>query len=284
MFRSPLTLFNAATEAGTDCAIHYLWLNKEADVPGRPFPCSLPLKLLDRAYSNAAKYPKAKVNIWLDFRFLDETSFSHLREYQAAKGRKNVQIKDLTDIPAYHEKKLFRPGTKTHIWSRVDFARIIVLDDALANQPEKYAIYADLDVKDVRLYEAKQRMDKLDFAVAKTGAATHILGDVFIGGMGWDFLSMHTEIENGYIAFKKNDAGKALLQELLSLTRGAAKLDCNGYSAFLSWVDKQITRLGMQKNETGFAIPNVMCTMGYSLSDKKRYKTLNRPNLGDRGF
>ena len=268
MLKKVLTLaFNSASrDKGKNCLINYVWINKEMDSGDRKAMCSVSFKHIDCAYKNARKYPDARVKIWIDYRFLDERSKECLQNHHDMFAPKNVEFCDLNDIESYRENETFKPGTTKDIWGRVDLARLIVLDHVLKNEPEPHVFYADFDVPDMKIEDARRLMDTHGLALGTTGAEHGPLGRIL--------LSDHDLLENGYFAFKKSENGAGFLKDLLAKTFERYGQDPNGYYAFRNlareWAEKHA--IGDKKN---LAVRSVLYAMGYKIPDNRRYRRLN---------
>jgi hypothetical protein len=259
------SLFNglAAPYRGDDCLVNYVWINMEPDRADRKAKCSVSLKHLDRAYMNARYYPDARFKIWVDFRFLDERSRTCLREHAQRFAPANAALCDLNDIAPYHNDKLFAPdgAALKSVWPRVDYARLIVLEHVLKTEPQRYALYADFDVTDVRLRAAVEKMEQYGTALATTGASR------FFGGRLNIFEGM---LENGYYAFRKGSEAEKLLKSLRRKTGRAAGVGQNGFGPFTELVGEWAKT---HKTPTSkMTIPRVLYDMGYEIPDKRCYK------------
>lgn len=196
--------------------MNYVWVNErpvkgEADSP----LCGVPLSHLDMAYKNAASYPQAQFNIWIDFARLDDMSrfFVHSHGYLAK--RENVTIRDLNDIPRYQTLNE-TPDHALPIWMQVDLARLLVLSHQLDESGARNIFYADFDVDDVAL-DCPHAARKL-----------HLYGMCF----GRTFSSKR--LENGYIAFQRGRGSEFLNEEMIPQTMLAAGYGYNGYDALRS--------------------------------------------------
>lgn len=244
------------TRNGEKYIVNYVWINSRPDQPGRAEECSVSLKHLDRAYENARSYPSAQFNVWVDYNFLDERSRKRLEAHNNQCAPPNVELRDLNDIPAYREAKIFKPGVARNIWMRVDLARVIVLDHVLESGEARYALYADFDTPDVRLNEARLRMDKYGVALGTTGANKENEGGA---------------VENGYFGFQRKKDGPKFVRGLLASTFRAAACDkMNGYSAF-----RQLSGEWASARKTGWqemTVHKVLYSMGYTIPDVDCYR------------
>lgn len=256
----------AALDSGKDCLVNYVWINRDRDSSERKPSCSVSFKHLDCAYENARNYADARVKIWIDYRFLDERSRASLQTHYERFAPDNVELCDLNDIPDYTNDDMFKPGTTTGLWLRVDLARLLVLDHALKQEPENHVIYADFDVPDVKVNTAKKVMKKHGLALGSTGASKWPLGRVFKGA-----FSM---LENGYFAFKKDPKGQQFLKNLLLTSFDRAREGCgDGFGAFNRVVEEWCDLHKVKGKEV--AVPGVLYSMGYKIPDKRCYKTWN---------
>ncbi|MBN8520441.1 MAG: hypothetical protein J0L77_00900 [Alphaproteobacteria bacterium] len=201
--------------------VNYLWINKNrpADEPA-PL-CSVPLESVHRALENANRYPNASFSLWLDPKTLDDSSRFFVASYIYAHSQhRNVNIQNLRDIPAYAGNPIFRPEKNHDIWARCDLARYLVLQHILNVMKPDYAIYSDLDMKDVCIEEACRIMDVHGLAIA---AYRHIeYGLVFKG------------LENSYLAISRHvTQGIDTLNSLIEYGQRDAREGDNGYNSFI---------------------------------------------------
>jgi len=253
--------FSKAQESGKDCLVNYVWINEFKDNDKRVPECSIPLSYIDRAYKNARRYPHAQFKIWVDYRYLDKRSVNCLSEHYKRYAPGNVILCDLSTIPAYHENSLFHPEKPRSVWARADLARVIVMHHAVQNEPQPFSIYADFDVEDVRLYEAKQKMEQYGMAL---GTAREF---------NW-FFSSYEILENSYFAFPKGNQAKANLGDMLSRTLESASKDGNGFQPLLhlarEWADEK------KRDLIGdLSLRGVSHCMGYEMPRNRRYTRLN---------
>lgn len=186
------------------CIVNYVWINNKpffaGDRPG-DLQCGIPLHYVDKTIENAKKYPDAKFQIWIDANFLKESATEFLlQSHLLFSDCTNIKIRDLNDLALYKDNAFFSPDENAPIWHRVDMARLIVTDDTIKKNKDTIAVYADFDVKDVRINSPKfrQAADQYGFV---------------LGGTGED------DIENGYFAFRDmGKGGHPLLSQILCTT------------------------------------------------------------------
>lgn len=247
--------------------MNYVWINKETSILKRPATCSVSLKHIDEAHKNAYRYPDAAIDIWVDYDLLDNHSEQVLHQHHEKYAPSNVRLCDLSDIPQYKKyADIFREhsciGGRMHykkmypIWSRVDIARLIVLKHSLKNTPETNCFYADFDVPDLKIKEATDILSTHSIALGSTITLENLV-----------FKNKH-QIENGYIAFKKDRDGRKALHRLLAMT--LAHGGVNGYAAFLSFVDRLKEENTFPIND--IIVKRVLFQQGYTIPDKKNYK------------
>lgn len=202
-------------------SLNYVWINKEkAKTKDGYVLCAVPLNYLDTAIDNARRYPNAKVNVWIDDRMLDASSKFFTDAYHYLAGPSNLHLRSLHDIPAYASDDFFQAERDTPIWSRVDYARILVAAHEMKTTDAKYVFYSDFDVRDARIQEEEitQILDRHGLVVGGT---------------------RELAIENGYFGFGRK-AEKLLCEKLVPATRDNVHSDyvhC-GYGAYTAEIDK----------------------------------------------
>ncbi len=188
------------------CVVNYIWLCPKS--PYETFPhyaTRLPLHNFERVYSNASRYPQAKFNLWLDFRQLTARDSFFLVSHMHAFGMGEIQVRNLCEIPAYKDRAGFEPDTDIALYARADFARVIVLNH-LMDQPDKTAIYSDMDCEDISLSSNKlnDALDEYGLAYGRSG--NHLVCNGYIalrGYRGMDFLQACL-FPRTDVAFQKN--------------------------------------------------------------------------------
>jgi len=229
--------------------LNYVWINDKPDNIDmlRDDLCSVPLHYFDRAFKNARDYPDVDVNIWVDYAMLDGYSRLFVDSYTLMQEMPNVRLHNLRDIPTYVQTPMFDTSGQHPIWSRVDYARLLVLEHCLGNMPARDVFYADFDVQNVKL-DQKNLKDCMNHYGCIIGRA-----DI---------------IENSFFGFRKGTKAEdflvsTLLPETLEATRKGTE---NGYSAmkhnFTRWFYKTYPVNGFL---TGRPEHRVCKPMGYIL-------------------
>lgn len=220
--------------------VNYIWINKSKAVANPANrACSINLANVMKATTNANLYPDADFRIWVDKNLLDEYSLFCLESFIADHARAgNIRIHNLQDIPDYANDLYFVPldsgkqgglsymfnsrSSPRNVYSRADYARILVLDHCMKTAPEQNRlIYSDIDCPDIRLPEALATLDKY-------GVVIHDLGE---GCVSHGYIGLVTD----------NEAVKTHFEPLKWETRRAAHDDELGFKAF----DAFLTKLGM---------------------------------------
>ncbi len=208
---------------GRHVVVNYLWITQKRS-EYEPVPlCSMPLESLHRAIENANRYPNAFFSLWLDPKTLDDSSRFFVTSYIYAHAQhRNLNIQNLRDIPAYAENPIFNPDKNHDIWARCDLARYLVLAHVLTMPMTDYAIYSDLDMKDVCVDEACRIMDIHGLAIAAYRDA-HANGLVDEG------------LENGYLGVSRH-APRALtaLGRLIQHVTEDAQRGYHGFNSFIN--------------------------------------------------
>jgi len=183
--------------------VNYVWINKDIfeekyDGTGEPIN-AIPLTAIDKSIQNAKAYTDATINIWIDFRFVDDESRKRTIEYIKKAQRPNIKIRSLEDIESYLGDPLMDMDTDKSIWARTDYARLQVLDNVMSDNPDALVVYADFDVPDLWLDN-----DELEASVMNYGLA---LSNVDSVGQ-----------ENNYFAFR-GMKGQQFLTSLVKATK-----------------------------------------------------------------
>lgn len=190
-------------ELSSHCIVNYIWINAnlfEASHQEKGPICGVPLHYIDLALVNAKRYPDAYFQIWIDPRFLEGSlTVDIVRNHLKSSGCKNVQLRDLGDVPYYSTSPYFATGTDTPVWHRADIARLMVTEQTLYDYPDCVAIYSDFDVADISLNSERfvQTLDHFGFALGAPKSFNHECP------------------ENGYFAFTRHFDAKQLLETML---------------------------------------------------------------------
>lgn len=247
----PLPPFDAARTV-----LNYLWVQgqdlpswEKVPEPERPL-CKVPLHSFDRAYENARRYADVPVMIWVDFKLLDDESRFWVQTHHYFNAPKNVQLKDISDIPDYDSKV----SSWGRLWQIIDLAKPYVLQHCLSTMPDvEDVFFADFDIKDVSL--GHKHVQK---RLARYG--------VVAGGVKWG------PIENSYMAFRRSRAAEDKLKDMIEATSG--HYGCNeadGYLAFHMCLRKWGNEGGFTK---GDPVVHVTEKCGYELPENLLYKEL----------
>lgn len=204
---------NAVEKSSLSNFIDFFLVKDPADLEKEDGPlCSVPLRAFDKAFENARRYPNAKFQIWVDYLFLNDSSRFFLQSHVYMAAPDNVRLCDINDIPSYAARRdIFAPEADYHIWSRVDLARLLVVDHCLKKaQGHELVVYADFDIEDVRLDSLK-----LKACLEKYG---------FIFGATRDLY-----VENSFMAFRTGEGENFLHSFLLPSTVKQAEWKQDGY-------------------------------------------------------
>ncbi len=189
--------------------------------------CAIGLEKIERVVANANQYQRADFKIWVDSKLLDDSTRFWLGSFvHNASKAKNIEICDLQSIPDYAEDPLFygqhvnkrsdREGWG-NIYSRADYARIIMLDHCVETEKSRSRIfYSDTDCQDIRLPEAMRIVD--DFGIAIHGTGNLTLSHGYIGLSNRD-----NEIKSGLKSLKAD----------ARVSAHAGQLGCNAFGVFL---------------------------------------------------
>lgn len=242
--------------------LNYLWINKEPDKADFPqgVKCSVPFSALDKAYENAARYHDAKVNIWLDFDQLNESSFSWIKRHFAQRTPGNVRIRDLNTIEAYEAAKEFDDFDGRPIDARVDMARLMVLMKSMGESARgNRVIYSDFDVPDVGL----NRPD-LDDCMNNQGL---VIGATLTTGQ---FM------ENGYLGFNATGENFARVEKLLgdTLVSLAETSDVDGFPTLRLHAEEWAREFGVDEAALTVKIQPVS---GTPMEHDPQYDGINPP-------
>ncbi len=222
--------------------VNYIWVNhrKTETDPDNPI-CAIEMGNIKTAVNNANKYPDADFRLWVDKKLMDDYTVFCIESYIEDHSRSgNISLCNLQDIPDYAGDPYFVPltpkdkgylscefsrGGPRNVYSRADYARILVLDHCLQTEPGRSRIiYSDIDCPDIRLPEALALM-------RKHGVAIHDLGS--------DCVS------HGYIGIAADNATvREKFSALKKATRKLAHADELGFPAF----EKYLKKLRMPNN------------------------------------
>ena len=202
-------------------SVNYIWLCPRAKcTTHQDFATRLPLHYFDRIYKNAALYPQEEFNLWLDFRQLKITDRFFLDSHRYLFDRAGIHIRDLNEVSEYAVQHGFAPDTNIALYARADYARVLVLNHLLRDDPDQIAIYSDLDCEDVALYDTKleDTLDRFGVACGRSG---------------------RSKVANGYIALYGEDGLNFMDNFLLDRTSEAfQKNNVNHYGAFMKALRK----------------------------------------------
>lgn len=216
--------------------------------------CSVQLSGFDRAFENAKRYPDARFDIWVDYKFLSEQSRLFLQSHFYVSAPQNVSLKDINEIPAYEARRdIFAPEKDKYLWTRTDLARLEVLAHTLENaRGGQTAVYADFDIHDVKLGSRKMN--------------THLSRWGMCFASAGDFA-----IENSFIALRKGAGEEFLKEKLLPKTYANAPYDDDGYIPLCNALDEQGRAKGFdyRKREVSMALAN---GSGYQLPKNPLYR------------
>jgi hypothetical protein len=182
--------------------LNYVWINEHPDPKGKvedsdPL-CSVPLHYLDKALHNAQIFPDARVIIWMDNRFLNDSSRYFVQSHLYLADAPNVELRDLNEIPAYRQLHMFHPTANHPIMSRADLARLLVVSHCFETTNANDVFYADFDVH----YAGLDNDDVLSVLEHE----------------GMAFGEAETKLENSFMAFRKGPALKFLNDRLIPET------------------------------------------------------------------
>ena len=135
--------------------VNYVWINKvkfpQDNTGDSNKLCGVPLHYLDKTIHNAKRYPHAQFNIWIDWRYLDQSSRFWVDSYIYSQNCSNINACDLVNIPSYSCEDNFSPNRGKDIWARVDYARLLVLQHVLNHNRWSQVFYRDFDANDVEI-------------------------------------------------------------------------------------------------------------------------------------
>lgn len=235
--------------------VNYIWIGKTAD-PAEKSLCSVPLKLLDKAYENARQYPKAKFLIWVDKSMIDPLSDFFVLSHGYLSAPENIEFRNLREVETINELDFFNKGCdedierfrKANIWGRVDLARLLVLQHQLLDEPDLFQLYTDFDIPNVKLNDPKMHA-----AMQERG--------VFVGTDSQELL------ENGYLCFAQGEGQRFLEGPLLDKTKKSVlEFGQNGWSALRTVFNQEF---GIDRYKYT-AVRQPQC--GYIVPDVQKYK------------
>lgn len=257
--------------------LNYVWVNKEPFARDDKKSCGVPLHYLDHSIANAKRYSDTQVDVWLDNSLLDQSSIDMAARHLAASGASNIHLRNLNDIPSFHDLKstlldhtrdiaalrAISPEEQTfehhNIWGRVDLARLLVLQHSLEKSGVHDVIYSDFDATDVFLDDPKAQTNLEKYGMAFGLAPSSTTGKYEV-------------IENGYLAFRRDRMDKALFDRILSETKKEVAAGYNGYGPFYqelkAWCEDR-------------KIPNFPAAISIPLLPSMRYeipKSEQKPN------
>jgi hypothetical protein len=175
--------------------VNFMWINRKKALTDFADPvCAVELANIKRALENANQYPEADFNIWVDKKLLDDYSLMALECFiDEFAGNGNVKLRDLQEITDYKNDDHFKPRyvsahfnevSERNIYSRADYARILVLDHCMETEPRRNRIiYSDIDCPDVRL-------DKTLPVIMNFGV---VVGDISDGILSHGYIGLATD-------------------------------------------------------------------------------------------
>ncbi|MDR3671674.1 MAG: hypothetical protein P4L36_12570 [Holophaga sp.] len=168
--------FDAAIQVNdiTRYSINLLWINRTLD-PTQPYLSSareeeaMVAQLLTPAVKWAVANPKADVNLWYDgvMATRDAVAATHavLDRLLHHDGIANLRLRDVRDIPIVkNNPDAF--SDQTPIYFRVDILKPILIVNAIENEHNQAAVFADMEVGDLR--PDHLRMNKAELFDATT--------------------------------------------------------------------------------------------------------------------
>jgi len=248
--------------------VNYIWINKDKSFTNFANPvCAIELANIKLALENAAKYPEADFNLWIDKKLLDNYSLIALKSFiKQFATYDNIKVRDLQGIPDYARDPFFTPASCTKegylsayldrdlhgsVYARADYARILVLDHCMKTEPwRSNIIYTDIDCPDLRLPEVLPVMKEHGIAVYDMG---HCISNGYIG-----------------VAANKNDM-KEQFKILKSKTRRAVHKGDLGYKAFQTFLEEINMPYSSWHNKIG--LPRLLPEM-YTVPEHLSYKPL----------
>lgn len=236
-----------------DQIVNYVWINErkfKPDLDDKSSPlCGVPLHYIDRAIHNAKRYPEVKFNIWVDWRFLDQSSKFFLESHVYFANCSNISVRDLTDIPSYAIECDFAPNVEKDIWAKVDYARLLVLEYMLNKNPDAQIFYSDFDINDIFANK-----NEIGYSLKNFGLVL-----AYVEGYGY---------ENSAIGFSVK--GGEVLKILSDITKKPFGMDCEGYTEILT----VLKQYGLWKNVHDIAVIDAPET-GEEMPQNRLYQSLN---------
>lgn len=199
-----------------NCSVNYVWICPKEDARAQDEAVTrIPLHYFERMYENAARYPEADFNLWLDFEQLGTVDRFFVASHRYLFDASGIEIRDLRTIPEYLQNSGFDPDSGRTLYAKADYARILVLNRLLRGGHDKEIIYSDLDCEDVRI-RAPEVREKLDGA-----------------GMAFGYTGADQRVCNGYIGLKGAKARVFMADFLLPQTTVAFERNLvNHFGAF----------------------------------------------------
>ena len=252
------TLFNGVKSSfdlnrGRSSIVNYLWLRKNKFDPDvgdkKSVLCGVPLENVDKAIENALRYPNAKFNLWVDFDELDDLSIYMMDHLIYASGIKNMQLKNLRDIPDYKDSLIFDPRKGIEVYPRADLARLLCIRYSVSQFKGVNVFYSDFDVDDIFI----EHEDVLSTLKREQVVFAHTQED---------------PIENGYIGIC-GEAGQQFLDEVIFQT---ARESINGYLGYAPLLEVVENTYG----STGCVVVDlpILKERGYKIPKSKIYSDL----------
>lgn len=161
-------------DAKSEQIVNYVWIN---EYPVSPYDeviddklCHMPLHYIDKALHNARRYTDAQFFIWIDKAKLDPMSLFWLDSYINIQSVPNISVRDLNEIPAFHNDERFGNEEYYCLWAKLDYARLLVLENLLAEMPWKQVFYCDFDANDIEINKdcIQSALDNWGMVIATT--------------------------------------------------------------------------------------------------------------------
>jgi len=175
-YQAPPHRFDAAIKVNdiTKYSINLMWINRTLD-PTQPYLSSakteetLVNQLLTPALKWAAANPQAEVSLWFDSEMATRDAVlatqAVLGNHMHHDGITNLRLRDIRGLPIVKKNPdVF--SDQTPIYFRVDILKPIFLVNAIENEHNQAAVFADLEVGDLR--PDHQRMNKAELFDATT--------------------------------------------------------------------------------------------------------------------
>lgn len=242
--------------------VNYVWINAKPFVPSGAGDalCGVPLSALDKAYDNARRYPEAKFIVWIDYSRMDPLSRFWVESHLYSMGSDNVELRDLSLLPAYKKVSDALGPAETSTVKRPDLARLHVMRECLNTLDKEYVMYCDLDAEDARI--GCKKSNKI--------LARHGMVHTNVKSLNWP--SKDKILGLGYMIFRK-DVGTAFLDDLIPIAEKSV-IDNTNYGIYFAlkealhiWAEKNPDR----KINDVIHPETLLHPIGYDIPDKKIY-------------